>query len=84
MATEFSAPRPVDPAVAASRPIPSNLGAVRFSAALLARADVKQSPGQPMRRYHHTGIPTDIEREGEIYLPEMGIHVVSGTNYDGG
>jgi hypothetical protein len=24
-----------------------------------------------MRAYHHIGIPTDIPREGEVYLPEF-------------
>lgn len=26
-------------------------------------------------RYHHVGIPTDQPREGEVYLPEFGMHV---------
>ena len=29
-----------------------------------------------MRRYHHLGIPTTERREGEIHLPQLGIHVV--------
>jgi hypothetical protein len=27
-----------------------------------------------MRKYHHIGIPTDIPREGEAYLPEYKIY----------
>jgi len=27
-----------------------------------------------MRRYHHVGIPTDVPRESEEYLPEFGMH----------
>jgi hypothetical protein len=27
-----------------------------------------------LRRYHHLGIPTDLPREGETYLPEFGVH----------
>jgi hypothetical protein len=26
-------------------------------------------------RYHHLGIPTDIPRDGEIHLEELGMHV---------
>jgi len=26
-------------------------------------------------RYHHLGIPTDVPRPGERYLPELGMHV---------
>jgi len=28
-------------------------------------------------RYHHLGIPTDVEREEEIFLPELGMYVKS-------
>ena len=27
-----------------------------------------------MRKYHHLGIPTNIPRPGEKYLPEHGVH----------
>ncbi|MGD1010281.1 MAG: hypothetical protein ABR951_09050 [Candidatus Aminicenantales bacterium] len=27
-----------------------------------------------MRRYHHLGIPTDLPREGEAYLPEFKVY----------
>ena len=27
-------------------------------------------------RYHHLGIPTDIPREGEIFLPQFGMYVL--------
>jgi hypothetical protein len=27
-----------------------------------------------MRRYHHIGIPTDIPREGEAYIPELKVY----------
>jgi hypothetical protein len=30
-----------------------------------------------MRRYHHIGIPTDVVREGEVYLENFKVHVVS-------
>ena len=32
-----------------------------------------------MRKFHHIGIPTDEPREGEVYLPEFGMHV---SGYD--
>jgi hypothetical protein len=28
-----------------------------------------------MREYHHIGIPTQVQREGEIYLEEFGVYV---------
>ena len=28
-------------------------------------------------RYHHLGIPTDTEREGEVFLPALGMYVKS-------
>ena len=27
-------------------------------------------------RYHHVGIPTTVEREGEVFLERFGMHVV--------
>ena len=30
-----------------------------------------------MRKYHHVGIPTTIPREGEEYLEQFKVHVVS-------
>ena len=32
-----------------------------------------------MRKYHHIGIPTQIERENETYLQEYGVHI---SGYD--
>lgn len=32
-----------------------------------------------MRKYHHIGIPTKIERENETYLQEYGVHI---SGYD--
>ena len=26
--------------------------------------------------YHHIGIPTAVERDGEVFLPQFGMHVV--------
>ena len=28
-----------------------------------------------MREYHHVGIPTDIRRDGEVYLEQFGVYV---------
>ncbi len=33
-----------------------------------------------MRRYHHVGIPTDVAREGEVYLEKFKVHVVGFEN----
>jgi hypothetical protein len=32
-----------------------------------------------MRKYHHIGIPTQIERENEMYLQEYGVYI---SGYD--
>ena len=28
-----------------------------------------------MRRFHHIGIPTDVEHQGEVHLEELGLYV---------
>ena len=37
-----------------------------------------------MREYHHIGIPTEVEREGEEYLQEYGMYVVPYDTTDSG
>jgi len=32
--------------------------------------------GALVRRYHHIGIPTTVNREGETHLPRFKMHVV--------
>lgn len=37
-------------------------------------------PGKAGYRYHHVGIPTNLPREGEVYLPHLKLHC---TDHEG-